>query len=158
MKLPYGYKGHEIIAFGVSGYSVFDDYTVGNIANIAKYISVLTNENSLPIVGIGVYPSWMSDLKGIILHLPYHGYAEKSRLRDVIIDHETLKKLDILKEKNLIIEDEFVYSLTQNGWNNYVNLLYYLSPDSEQKILEKFIKDKYANDPWKVDLTYPLAK
>ena len=151
----YGYKGHEIVAFGVAGYSVFDDFVVGNIGDISKYITMLLDNNELPIAGVGQYPSWMSDLKGIVLHLPYHGYAEKSKLKEVTIDDETLKKLDILKECNLIIEDNDAYRLTQSGWYNYVNLLYYLSPKNEQAVLEKFIDDRYPEDPWKIDLRFP---
>jgi oxygen-independent coproporphyrinogen-3 oxidase len=150
----YGYKGHEIIAFGVAGYSVFDDFVVGNIGDIGKYITMLLDENELPIAGVGEYPPWMTDLKGIILHLPYHGYAEKSKLKDVKIDEETLKKLEILKKLNLITEDECEYRLTHNGWNNYVNLLYYLSPSNEQKVLDKFIEDRYPEDPWKINLEF----
>lgn len=151
----YGYKGHEIIAFGVAGYSVFDDFVVGNIGDIEKYITMLLDKNELPIAGVGQYPSWMTDLKGIVLHLPYHGYADKGKLKNIVIDDDTLEKLSILKNLNLLTENESEYRLTHNGWNNYVNLLYFLSPKNEQIVLEKFIEDRYPEDPWKISMTFP---
>lgn len=150
----YGYKGHEIIAFGPAGYTVMDSFVVGNTGNIQQYIESLNTKNELQIAGIGQYASWLNDIKGLVLHLPYHGFAEKGKLRGLNINEETKEKIDFLLEKKLIIENDKEYRLTKTGWYNYVNLLYYLSPGSDQEILKNIIAERYSEEPWKINLNF----
>ena len=147
----YGYKGHELIAFGVAGYSIFDNIIMGNVINNKQYISML-QENMLPLIGVATYPSWMSDIKGITSHLPYHGFAKKELIYN--IDDETLEKIDFLKKTGLLIETSDEYMLSQTGWYNYVNLLYYLSPTCDQEALKKMVEISCPDDPWTHSLDF----
>lgn len=150
----YGYKGHEIIAFGPVGYSVFDNFVIGNTSKIDLYIKSLLDKNELMLGGIGQYPQWMTDIKGLVLHLPYHGFVEKNKLDMNNIPKDLINKIEFLKNKDFVIESSNEYRLTQKGWYNYVNLLYFLSPQNEQNVLEKFIEERYKEDPWKINLDF----
>ena len=136
----YGYSGHEIIGFGVAAFSTFNEYVMGNTSSIKEYIDKI-DKNDLPIVGIGTYGRELTDIKGLVLHLPYHGIVEKKKIDFSTVDEELNFKLKRLMEKNLINEDNDNIWLTKDGWCNYVNLLYYLSPKCEQNALDEYIKN-----------------
>lgn len=142
----YGYSGHEVIAFGVVGYSVLNEYVVGNVSNIDEYVQMVV-DGKLPIAGIGIYNRSLTDIKGIALHLPYHGVAYKKLIDENIIDDELTDKLNWLKEKDMIVEYDDRWAVTRLGWLNYVNLLYFLSPKCEQERLNKYIEQaKLGNE------------
>ena len=135
----YGYSGHEIVGFGVAAFSTFNEYVMGNTGNIKEYIDKI-NSGELPVVGIGVYDRRLTDIKGLVLHLPYHGFVDKRIINFSTVDDELAQKLELLKKKKLINEDEKSIWLTKDGWCNYVNLLYYLSPKVEQEVLFNYIE------------------
>lgn len=69
-----------------------------------------------------------------------------------------MSKIEILKERGLIIETTKEYKLTQLGWYNYVNLLYYLSPKEEQRALIDTVQKSNLNNEYKNDLTFNCMK
>lgn len=146
----YGHSGHEIIAFGPVGYSVLNEYVISNQANIKKYIDDVEKEE-LPISGIGIYPRTLIEIKGLVLHLPYHGVVYKNKVDFHYVDELLQNKLLQLIDAGMVIDHEDRYALTKLGWYNYVNLLYFLSPKNEQDALIKYIKsaniyDEYMNN------------
>lgn len=136
----YGYAGHEVIAFGAVGYSVLNEYVISNQANIKKYIDIL-EKGELPIAGIGVYPKSLTEIRGIVLHLPYHGVAYKDKINFQYINDELSSKIKQLIDAEMVVEHEDRIALTKLGWYNYVNLLYFLSPESEQDALMKYVRN-----------------
>lgn len=149
----YGYSGHEIIAFGPVGYSVLNEYVVGNLADIRTYIETVEGGN-LPIAGVGIYPRELTEIKGITLHLPYHGVAYKSQIDFNYVNSDLLEKINNLIKFGMVIEHTDRYALTQLGWYNYVNLLFYLSPQCEQDSLMKYIKDANIIDDFVCTLDF----
>lgn len=135
----YGYAGHEIVAFGTVGYSVFNEFLVSNQADIRKYISTIESGN-LPIAGIATYPRELTEIKGLVLHLPYHGYVEKNKMDYRFVDDDLNRKIAELISLGMIGDNENTLNLTRIGWQNYVNLLFYLSPQREQNALLGYIK------------------
>ena len=135
----YGYAGHEIVAFGTVGYSVFNEFLVSNQADIRKYISTIESGN-LPIAGIATYPRELTEIKGLVLHLPYHGYVEKNKMDYRFVDDDLNRKIAELISLGMIEDNENTLNLTRIGWQNYVNLLFYLSPQREQNALLGYIK------------------
>lgn len=99
----YGYSGHEIIAFGPVGYSVLNEYVVGNLADIRTYIETVEGGN-LPIAGVGIYPRELTEIKGITLHLPYHGVAYKSQIDFNYVNSDLLEKINNLIKFGMVIE------------------------------------------------------
>lgn len=143
----YGYAGHEIVAFGPVGYSVFNEYVLSNQANIKKYIEDL-EMGELPISGIGMYPRTLTEIKGIVLHLPYHGVVDKNKINFHYVDDELRNKINQLINLKMAVEHEDRFALTKLGWYNYVNLLYYLSPQCEQDALMQCIKNANVYDEY----------
>lgn len=135
----YGYAGHEIVAFGTVGYSVFNEFVVSNHADISEYISMVESGN-LPISGIATYPRELTEIKGLVLHLPYHGNVEKSRINYSFVNDDLKQKLEELTLLKMIEDNGDTFNLTRKGWQNYVNLLFYLSPQREQDVLLNRIK------------------
>lgn len=142
----YGYKGHEVIGFGCNAISLFDDgYRTQNCTNIKKYINNLLENDNIELT-INKYDKKICESKGISLHLPYHGYVDKKKININLVDKNILKNLNTLISKDLVKETYNSYQLTELGWLWYVNLLYYLSPYSDQKAisnrLEHSMQDK----------------
>lgn len=135
----YGYAGHEVVAFGPAGYSVFNEYVTSNQANIQKYIDMVEC-GKLPITGIATYPQELTEIKGLVLHLPYHGQVEKKRIDFSYVDNELREKIQKLIDMQMIEDNGATLDITRLGWYNYVNLLFYLSPESEQNTLVRYVK------------------
>ncbi|WP_185750822.1 radical SAM protein [Clostridium sp. KNHs214] len=154
----YGYKGHEVIGFGSAACSIFDGFLISNSSNTKKYINDLLNSNCYDF-DIYQYDKKVCENKGICLHLPYHGEVEKSKINYELVDPEVLSRLRLAINHGLIIEKEDKFELTQLGWYWYVNLLYYLSPTSDQKKLEDYIngrcleKNRFVEE-WNIDLGF----
>lgn len=154
----YGYKGHEIISFGSFAYTSIDGLCIGNPTNTKKYIENLNNNNHIDMY-IGQYDKSICENKGIALHLPYHGVAEKRKMDLTLIDEVTKEKLNEAIKRGLVIETPDSLQLTQSGLSWYVNLLYYFSPQSDQTKLESMInqaenKEKRSIEEWRIYLRH----
>lgn len=154
----YGYQGHEIIGFGTNAFSSFDGFVIGNCNDTPKYINNLLNNDLLDMF-IYKYDKNLCESKGIILHLPYHGEVDKRKLNFELIYPEVLARLEVAMKSGLIIEDTNSYKLTQLGWYWYVNLLYYLSPQSDQDKLIEYIgkkgsEESRSTEDWQFSLDF----
>lgn len=140
-KYVYGYHDYEVIGFGLNALSIMNHFVANNTQSREQYVEGLLKKNVLKFT-IGEHEEEADYSKGIILHLPYHGYIEKQKIQWKKVNTETLKSLNQLKVAGLVSETENEYKLTHDGWNWYVNLMYYLSPAKEQRILDQFIEKK----------------
>lgn len=135
----YGYKGHEIVGFGSGAYSITDGYMVGNVANYRKYMSDMLERGQIDM-NLFEFDPTVCESKGISFHLPYHGEADKSRINFDLVRPEVLERLEKVIQRGLVVDTGTHYRLTELGWHWYGNLLYYLSPDSDQEAIRSFIQ------------------
>ena len=77
--------------------------------------------------------------RGVIFHLPYFGWLDKSRIPWNLVPRGTTQKLDQLVAERMLVGDQNEYRITELGWVWYVNMMYYLSPEADQYILDNFV-------------------
>ncbi len=134
----YGHDDREIIGFGVGAISSLNNYVITNTSNRSKYIQSLLEEGIWDML-VSKHDKSADASRGVILHLPYHGFVEKSRIDWQSVYPETLEYLQELIDAGLIEETSDEYKITQTGWYWYVNVMYYLIPKQEKRILNNFI-------------------
>lgn len=136
----YGYKGHDIIGFGSGAWSVTDGFIIENPKPWKSYTDDLHKNGGMDMKSYEFDPL-ICESKGIAFHLPYHGEAEKEKINWRLVRPEVLERLQAVVERGLVVETPTQYRLTELGWLWYGNLLYYLSPNSEQKEIDSFIAE-----------------
>lgn len=136
-KFFWAHHDVDLMGFGNSAVSQSGEYTVMNDENRATYTKRLLEDGDFKInvtVADGVPYE-----KGIVFHLPYFGWLDKSRIEWDRIPAEIVDRLGRLTAEGLILEDAGEYRITELGWIWYVNMMYYLSPESDQRILDDFV-------------------
>ncbi|HLX53066.1 MAG TPA: hypothetical protein VKR58_03965, partial [Aquella sp.] len=78
----------------------------------------------------------------VVLRLPYHGEIEKSKIDWTNVHNSTLTALVELVQGGLVNESPEKYTISQEGWYWYVNMMYYLSPPEEKIELDLLIHRK----------------
>jgi oxygen-independent coproporphyrinogen-3 oxidase len=134
----YGHDDREVVGFGVSAISSMKGYTITNGSGRNKYIKALLAGDVWDLT-LSTHLPAADASRAVILHLPYHGFVEKARVRWTEVHPETLQALDEILKAGLIAEKPDRYELTQVGWYWYVNVMYYLTPKREQRLLNRFI-------------------
>lgn len=134
----YACSDREILGFGVDAMSVTRGHFFQNTASLQKYINDVS-EGRLPISFFGNHDKRTVESRGIILHLPYHGYIENDHVDWGAVHPETLCALNDTIKAGLVQTTSNGYKLTQEGWYWYVNMMYYLSPHKEQVMIDRFI-------------------
>lgn len=142
-KYVYGDDSAEIIGFGTNAISSLNKYTIQNEESWESYIQDLTNDDSWGFFIIE-HDQKLDAGKGIVLHLPYHGYVDKDLIEWRDVHPETLNALKDLINADLVVERPDRFELTLQGWYWYVNLLYYLSPRVEQRVIDRFVAERRA--------------
>jgi coproporphyrinogen III oxidase-like Fe-S oxidoreductase len=137
----YGYDDREVIGFGVSAISSLNGYTITNLSSREKYMKQVL-EKGIWDVTLSKHDRAADASKGVILHLPYHGFVEKAKIRWDAVHPDTLRALGELIDAGLVKETSDRYELTQVGWYWYVNVMCYLIPKPEQRLLNRFIAEK----------------
>lgn len=133
----WSYHDDDLIGFGASAISQLNRYTVMNDENRVTYTRRLLDSDELKInVSVADDLPWE---RGLVLRLPYFGWVEKARIPWGRVPNEMLGKLDRLVAEGLLEEDATEYRVTELGWIWYVNLMYYLSPEHDQRILDDFV-------------------
>jgi len=150
-KHVYGYEDRDIIGFGNSAVSLLNGYTLINESKRSKYISSLKS-HCLDYT-VGKHDINAASNKAVLMHLPYFGYIDKSRIDWTKIYPETKVALHELTANGLIKETEKHLQLTQDGWYWYVNLMYYLSPKFEKDALNLYIKSISVDKNRNVELS-----
>ncbi|MGA3538464.1 coproporphyrinogen-III oxidase family protein [Micromonosporaceae bacterium DT194] len=132
----WSHHDDELIGLGNSAISQLANFTVMNDDNRATYVKNLLESDDVKInlsVGDGIPYE-----RGIILHLPYFGWLAKDRIAWEHIPAEITDKLGVLVQEGMLEEDAAEFRVTELGWVWYVNMMYHLSPSSDQKVLDEF--------------------
>jgi coproporphyrinogen III oxidase-like Fe-S oxidoreductase len=137
-----GYYDNDLVGFGSSGISQTLDVTIMNDPNRSSYIKNLADGDIKVSV---IRADHIPYERGVVLGLPYHGSIRKDRIPWQKIDPVIISTLAELVSEGLVEEraDEFV--ITELGWTWYVNMMYYLSPDSERKQLDEWVELRSRN-------------
>ncbi|MTD15672.1 radical SAM protein [Nakamurella sp. YIM 132087] len=136
----WAYHDLDLIGFGSSAISQVDRFTVMNDENRVSYTKRLLEEDDFRInVSVADDLPWA---RGLVLRLPYFGFVEKSLIPWEHIPAEMVDKLGRLVDEGLLEEDEKEYRVTELGWIWYVDMMYYLSPADDQRILDEFVELK----------------
>ncbi|EGK4775218.1 radical SAM protein, partial [Salmonella enterica] len=136
----YGYADYDFIGFGVNAISSVRGYVITNETGREKYISAM-NKNEY-LCKVSQHDILLDEMKPIILRLPYHGEVDKNKVQMSKVPLGLRKKLDDLIDADLIQEDAFSLKLTKMGWLWYANIMFYLMPEIEQKILKKIVHEE----------------
>ncbi len=147
----YGHDDRELIGFGVSAISSMNGCTITNLSSREKYMKQVL-EDGIWDVTLSKHHPVADASRGVILHLPYHGFVEKSKIRWDEVHPDTMSALGELTDAKLITETPDRYELTQVGWYWYVNVMYYLTPKREQRLLNKFIAERLQEPGRKVEV------
>ncbi|MEU8251097.1 radical SAM protein [Nonomuraea sp. NPDC048916] len=148
----YGNKYHEycwahadddLVGFGASAVTQSLDWTIMNDESRTGYINGLLDNDDIKVKV--TRSDHIPYERGLVLHLPYHGRLDKSRVEWDKIDPEVLVKLDELVREGMFEDRPHEYVITELGWTWYVNMMYYLSPSGDQKILDDFIELRSRN-------------
>jgi len=139
----YGYDFQEVIGYGPNAVSTIKHHTLKNTDSIENYVKDILNKNRWEFsVGKHNHNSWES--RGVVLRLPYHGMIEKDKIVWEKVDKTVLISLNRLIETGFIKETKTTYSLTEQGWFWYVNLIYFLCPENEKIIIDNYISVKQS--------------
>lgn len=133
----YGYADHDLHGFGVNAASSLREHAVTNTSGREKYINAI--ENNEVSCTISQHPSYMDEMKPLILHLAYFSSLEKSKVRMETIPTSLMERIAELKNEDLITEDAEYFRLTKKGWYWYTNIMYYLMPDVDKDIMKSYI-------------------
>ncbi|MFF7548315.1 hypothetical protein ACFZCU_32450 [Streptomyces canus] len=80
----------------------------------------------------------MGKLRGAINLTVGDGIPYKSRIAWEHIPDELTGKLALLVSEGMLEEDAEEFRITELGWVWYANTVHYLSPASDQKVLDEF--------------------
>jgi oxygen-independent coproporphyrinogen-3 oxidase len=140
----YGYHDYDLMGFGVNAISS----TIGHVmtqTHSKKVYREAISEGRIPCE-ISMHEPELDFARPIVLRLPYHGRVDKRRVRWDSVHPEVLEKLDRAKQEALIAEDGESLFLTKLGWYWYVNLMYFLMPQADQRLINGMVLDK-LKDP-----------
>ena len=148
-KCTMGYDDGDVIGFGAGASSRYINYGICNENNIDKYISSI--ENNIIPCSIYSIDKALHYSKGITTHLPYFGYAEKSKIDFDKVSNETIKRLKNLVDNNIVYEKNNIYYLREDAWYWDNVLMYYLSPECERNVLDNIVNSSKAKQIYKFD-------
>jgi anaerobilin synthase len=151
-KYVYGYQDAEVLGFGTNAISTFNRYTMHNVGSWERYINDLLHHDTWQF-SLGEHDPYLDMIKGIVLHLPYHGYVDKNKINLTTLHYETSEALKRTIDAGMVSDYSDRFELTSAGWNWYVNLLYYLSPGMEQHMLERFISERRCDADRQIEET-----
>jgi coproporphyrinogen III oxidase-like Fe-S oxidoreductase len=137
-----GYYDNDLVGFGSSGISQSLDVTIMNDPSRSSYIRNLADGDIKVSV---IRADHIPYERGVVLGLPYHGSIRKDRIRWEKIAPDIKSRLAELVGEGLVEERADQYVLTELGWTWYVNMMYYLSPLSEQRQLDDWVDLRSRN-------------
>lgn len=140
----YGYHDCDLMGFGVNAISS----TIGHVmtqTHSKKVYREAIGEGRIPCE-ISMHDRALDFARPVVLRLPYHGRIDKRLVRWDGVHPEVLEKLDRVKQESLVGEDETSLFLTKLGWYWYVNLMYFMMPHADQRLMNGMVLDK-LKDP-----------
>ncbi len=136
----YGYSDFDLHGFGVNAVTSIREHVITNFSNRNAYITAVNSEK-MP-ANVSKHSPILDEIKPIILRLPYHGLVNKSLIKMDFVPKSIFSKLDILLSNDLIVENNDSWQLTKLGWYWYINIMFWLMPEEDQRILKAFIAEK----------------
>ncbi|MDX3630110.1 MULTISPECIES: coproporphyrinogen-III oxidase family protein [Streptomyces] len=133
----WSHSDDDLIGFGNSSISQTGAYTIMNDENRATYTRNLLDKSDFKINV--TQADGIPYEKSLVFRLPFFGWVPKSRLEWERIPQEFKDKLGNLIAEGLVVEEAEEFRITELGWYWYVNMMYYMSPASDQKILDDFV-------------------
>ena len=139
--LVYGYHDDEIIGYGCSAISQLTNFNLVNTADRARYVAMVLEEKTLPHKAYGPVPC---PERGVVL-FPFRGVLDKARVPWERLGDETWIALQETIEAGLVSERSDRYELTSTGWLFYVNLMYYLMPQTGKRWITNLIEQRLSD-------------
>ncbi|GLU27921.1 radical SAM protein [Brucella sp. NBRC 12950] len=133
-KSVYGYADSDTLGFGVSAMTSTHDVGYENHGNRNVYIDTLLKEGDVPCRYRSFSPVEAAT-KPLIMHLAYFGFLDKSKISWDLVHCETLASLEKLIDTKLVEDKGEAYELTKNGWLWYTNIMFFLHPEPDKKVL-----------------------
>ena len=140
----YGYHDHDLMGFGVNAISS----TIGHVMTQTQSRKVYRDalyEGRIP-GEISMHDAALDYARPVVLRLPYHGRIDKHLVQWEAIHPEVSEKLERAKQEALVAEEGESLVLTKLGWYWYVNLMYFLMPQDDQRLMNGLVLDK-LKDP-----------
>ncbi|MCA3555978.1 radical SAM protein [Aestuariivirga sp.] len=134
----YGYHGFEVVGFGVNAISILKEKVLTNPNNRRSYIDQLM-KNGQVSTQLSRHSREVDASRSLVTRLPYHGYVSRAEVDWDRMPAETLSALHQLYDAGLVEDCGPEILLTRQGWEWYVNLMYFMMPLSQRKILDGFI-------------------
>jgi coproporphyrinogen III oxidase-like Fe-S oxidoreductase len=135
----YGSADHDVIGFGVNAISSTRGITLYNEASRERYIRSLNRSDELQFT-VCEHPEELDVARSVALHLPYHGFVSRASIDLDRLPATTLNSLHRLINAGLIDVQGEEFALTNDGWHWYVNIMYYLLPETEKLALNRYVK------------------
>jgi coproporphyrinogen III oxidase-like Fe-S oxidoreductase len=136
----FSHYDDELVGMGNSACTQHGQYTVSNDENRVTYVRNLLDKNDINI-NLNVADKVPYE-RGLVTQLPYVGWIDKSLVPWEHISPEIIGKLNRLIGEGMLEEDAYEYRITELGWIWYVDMMYYLSPEADQRILDGFVAHK----------------
>ena len=152
----YGYHDFDLIGFGVNAVSSTRGHVVTNTHSKKVYAESLA-AGRFPCT-ISEHDESLDFARPVILRLPYHGEIDKRRVHWDRVPAEVLDKLGELQAEGLVKDSGERLEITKTGWHWYVNMMYYLMPQADQKVMNALVVDKLKDRGRRFDkreLLYP---
>jgi oxygen-independent coproporphyrinogen-3 oxidase len=133
----------DLVAFGSSGLSQSGAWSIMNDPNRASYTANLLDSDALQVRAAKA--ERVPYERGLVVRLPYEGVIDKGRVPWDRINPAVVQKLGHLIEEGLLVESTDQLQVTELGWLWYVNMIYYLSSERDQRILDQLVKVRGRN-------------
>lgn len=134
----YGHADTAVVGFGVNAISILPQTILTNTGNRRKYIDEM-HKNGTVKTQISRHDRAIDASRPVVTRLAYHGILEKDRVRWDEVPQECLLALREFAEAGLIHDAGDTWRITRNGWEWYVNMMYYAMPESQKAVLDAFI-------------------
>jgi anaerobilin synthase len=133
----------DLIGFGASATTQSLDWTIMNDESRTGYTRNLLENDDLKVKV--TQADHLPYERGLVLTLPYHGHIDKDRIRWEGIPTEVQDRFGELLDGGMFEERPDGYAITEIGWVWYVNMMYYMSPAADRKILDEFVEARSRN-------------
>lgn len=134
----YGHADTAVVGFGVNAISILPQTILTNTGNRRKYIDDMHKNGSVK-TQISRHDRSIDASRPFVTRLAYHGIPEKNRVWWDDVPNECIQALHEFANPGLIRDAGDTWRITLNGWEWYVNMMYYAMPESQKAVLDAFI-------------------
>lgn len=133
----YGYDDHDLFGFGVNAISSTRGYRIQNTSSLRAYIAAIGDGRR--DAAVSRHDPSLDAARPIALKLPYAGFVARDRVDWDALPHDTADRFSQILNAGMAREEGNEIVLTRAGWDNYSNLMFYLSPSSERRALQAMV-------------------